>query len=108
VLPSEFQTKSISDQAEGENEWSVTIDCFVLVRSSNLTDPKENCNIAVHADAEFSGDSTNDRVQSAINEGRLKFAKNPQMKLEDPIQVNMNTVELKGKKVPVLPSQAKS
>jgi hypothetical protein len=103
VLPYEFQAKSTSDQAdqaEGENERPVTIDSFILVRSSNLTDLKESSNIAVHADAEFLGDSTNDQVQSAINEGRLKFAENPQMKLdEDLLQVNMNTVELEGKKV---------
>jgi hypothetical protein len=61
----------------------------------------------VHVDAEFSGDSNNDHVQSAINEGRLEFAKNPQMKLdEDLLQVNMNTVEPNGKKVLVHPSQA--
>jgi GH43 family beta-xylosidase len=63
----------------------------------------------VHADVEFSGDSTNDQVQSAINEGRLKFAENHQMKLdEDRLQVSMNTVELEGKKVLVWPSQAES
>jgi hypothetical protein len=28
VLPSKFQAKSKSDQAEGENERSITIDCF--------------------------------------------------------------------------------
>jgi hypothetical protein len=61
----------------------------------------------VHADAEFSGDSTNDQVQSAINERLLKCAENPQLKLdEDLLQVNMNTVELEGKKVLVHPSQA--
>jgi hypothetical protein len=39
----------------------------------------------------------------------LKFAENPQKKLdEDPLQVNMNTVELEQKKVLVQPSQAKS
>jgi hypothetical protein len=39
----------------------------------------------------------------------LKFAENPQMKFdEDPLQVNMNKVELKGKKVLVRPSQAES
>uniref|UniRef100_UPI003D0A5EFC hypothetical protein n=1 Tax=Shewanella sp. TaxID=50422 RepID=UPI003D0A5EFC len=59
----------------GENERLITIDGFVLVRSSNLTDPKESCSTAVHADVEFSGDSTNDQVQSAINEGRLKLQK---------------------------------
>jgi hypothetical protein len=63
----------------------------------------------VHVDAEFSRDSTNDQVQSAINKGRLEFAANPQMKLdEDPPQVNMNTVELKGKNVLIRPSQAES
>jgi hypothetical protein len=42
-----------------------------------------------------------------INEGRLKFAENPQMKLDkDPFPVNMNMVELDGKKVQVWPSQA--
>jgi hypothetical protein len=51
----------------------------------------------------------NDQVQSVINEERLKFTENPQMKLdEDSFQVNMNTVELEGKKVLVRPSQAKS
>jgi hypothetical protein len=102
---------STSDQTEGEgeNEWSVTIDHFVPVRSSNLTDPKGSCNTTVHANVEFSGDSTNDHVQSAINEGHLKFGENPQMKLdEDPFQANMNTVKLKGKKVLVRPSQAES
>jgi hypothetical protein len=54
----------------------------------------------VHADIELLGDSNKDQVQSAINEGRLEFAENPQMKLdEDQLQVNTNTVELKGKKV---------
>jgi hypothetical protein len=74
VLPYEFKAKSTSDQAKEENEQPITIDVFVLVKFSNLTDPKENCNTAVHADAEFSGDLTNDQVQSAINKGRLKFA----------------------------------
>jgi hypothetical protein len=60
MLPPEFQSKSTSDQAEGENKRLVTIDGFIPVRSSNLTDPRESCNIAVHADAEFSGDLTND------------------------------------------------
>jgi hypothetical protein len=39
VLPSEFQAESTSDQVEGENEWPITIDGFILVRSSNLVDP---------------------------------------------------------------------
>jgi hypothetical protein len=40
------------------------------------------------------------QVQSAINEGRLKFVENPQMKLDkDPFLANMNMVELDGKKV---------
>jgi hypothetical protein len=60
VLPSKFQAKSTSDQAEGENERPITIDGFISVRSSNLADPEESCNTIVHADAEFSGDSTND------------------------------------------------
>jgi hypothetical protein len=48
------------------------------------------------------------QVQSVINEGRLKFAESPQMKLnKDPFSVNMNMVELNGKKVLVRPSQAK-
>jgi hypothetical protein len=102
VFPSEFQAKSISDRAEGENERPVTTYGFIPVRSSNLVDPEESCNTMVHADAEFSGDSNNDQVQSVINEGRLKFAENPQMKLdEDLLQVNMNTVELDEKKVQV-------
>jgi hypothetical protein len=47
------------------------------------------------------------QVQSAINEGRMKFAESPQMKLDnDPFLANMNMVELKGKKVLVRPSQA--
>jgi hypothetical protein len=51
---------------------------------------------------------TNDQVQSAISEGQLKFAENPQMKLDEgPLQVNMNMVELEWKKVLVQPSQAK-
>jgi hypothetical protein len=109
VLPSELQANSTSDQAEGENGRMITIDGFILVRSSNLANPEESCNTLVHVDAEFSGDSTNDQVQSAINEGRLEFTKNPQMKLdEDPLQVNMNTVELEGEKVLVRPSQAES
>jgi hypothetical protein len=109
VLPSEFQAMLTIDQAEGENERPITIHGFSPVRSSNLVDPEESCNTTVHADAEFSGDSTNDQVQSAINEGRLKFAENPQMKLdEDPLQVNMNMVELEGKKVLVWPSQTES
>jgi hypothetical protein len=75
VLPCEFQAKSTSDHAvgEGENERTITIDGFILVRSSNLTDPKESCNTAVHADAEFSGDSTNDQVQSAIKERQIEI-----------------------------------
>jgi hypothetical protein len=109
VLPSEFQAKSTSDQVEGENERPITIDDVILVRSSNLVDPEESCNTMVNTNAEFSGDSTNDQVQSAINEGRLEFAENPQMKLdEDLLQVNMNTVKLEGKKVLVQPSQAES
>jgi hypothetical protein len=49
------------------------------------------------------------QVQSAINEGRLKFVENPQMKLdEDPFPMNMNMVELDGKKVLVWLSQAES
>jgi hypothetical protein len=45
------------------------------------------------------------QVQSAINEGRLKFSESPQMKLDkDPFPVNMNIVELNGKKVLVRPS----
>jgi hypothetical protein len=47
------------------------------------------------------------QVQSAINEGRVKFAESPQMKLDkDPFLTNMNIVELDGKKVLVRPSQA--
>jgi hypothetical protein len=46
-------------------------------------------------------------VQSATNEGRLKFAESHQMKLnKDPFLANMNMVELDGKKVLVWPSQA--
>jgi hypothetical protein len=42
-------------------------------------------------------------------EGQLKFAENPQMKLdEDLFQANMNTVELEGNKVLVRPSQTES
>jgi hypothetical protein len=49
------------------------------------------------------------QVQSAINEGRLKFAESPQMKLDkDPFLANLNMVELDGKKVLVWPSQAES
>jgi hypothetical protein len=41
--------------------------------------------------------------------GQLKFAENPQMKLdEDLFQANMNTVELEGNKVLVRPSQTES
>jgi hypothetical protein len=44
-------------------------------------------------------------VQSAINEGRLKFTETPQMKLDkDPFLTNMNLVELNGEKVLVRPS----
>jgi hypothetical protein len=87
----------------------VTIDSFVPVRSSNLTDRKESCSTVVHANVEFSGYSTNDQVQSAINEGRLKFVENPKMKLdEDLLQVNVNIVEIEGEKVLVRPSQAES
>jgi hypothetical protein len=68
-LPYEFQAKLTSDQAKGENERLITIDGFILVRSSNLADPEKSCNTTVHADAEFSGDSTNDQVQSVVNEG---------------------------------------
>jgi hypothetical protein len=109
VLPSEFQVESTSGQAKGENERPITIDGFILVKSSNLADLEERCNTMIHADAEFLGDLTNDQVQSAINEGRLEFAENPQMKLDkDPLQVDMNMVELEGKKVLVWPSQADS
>jgi hypothetical protein len=49
------------------------------------------------------------QVQSVINEGRLQFAESPQMKLDkDSFPMNMNMVELDGKKVLVRPSQAKS
>jgi GH43 family beta-xylosidase len=49
------------------------------------------------------------RLQSAINEGRLKFTESLQMKLNrDTFSVNMNMVELDGKKVLVWPSQAES
>jgi GH43 family beta-xylosidase len=49
------------------------------------------------------------QVQSAINEGRLKFVESPHMTLDkDPFSANMNTIELDGKKVLVWPSQAKS
>jgi hypothetical protein len=49
------------------------------------------------------------QVQSAINEGWLKFAESPQIKLDkDPFLANMNTVKLDGKKVLVQPSQAES
>jgi hypothetical protein len=45
------------------------------------------------------------QVQSVVNEGSLKFAESPQMKLdEDPFLVNMNMNELHGKKVLVRPS----
>jgi hypothetical protein len=109
VLPSEFQAKLTSDQAEGENERSITIDDFIPVRSSNLVDPEESYNTTVHVDDKFSGDLNNDQVQIAINEGRLKFAENPQMKLdENPLQVKMNAVKLQGKKVLVRTSQAES
>jgi hypothetical protein len=48
-------------------------------------------------------------VQSAINEGRLKFAKSPQMKLDkNPFPANMELVKLDGKKVLVWPSQTES
>jgi hypothetical protein len=54
----------------------------------------------------FYSHATNDcnifhrQVQSTINEERLKFAESPQMKLDkDPFPVNMNMVELEGKKV---------
>jgi hypothetical protein len=109
VLPSKFQAKSTSDQTKGENEWPISIDGFIPVRSSNLSDPEESCNTMIHVDAEFSGDLTNDQVQLVINEGWLEFVENPQMKLDEhPLQVNMNTVELEGKKVLVQTSQAKS
>jgi hypothetical protein len=49
------------------------------------------------------------QVQSAINEGQLKFAEIPQMKLDkDSFPVNMNVVELDRKKVLIWPSQAES
>jgi hypothetical protein len=48
------------------------------------------------------------QVQSAINEGRLKFIESPQMKLDkDTFPTNMNMVELEGKKVLVQSSQVK-
>jgi hypothetical protein len=109
LLPYEFQDKSTSDQAKGKNEQLVTIDGFILVRSSNLTDLKESCNIVVHANGEFPGYSNKYYVQPTRNEGRLEFAENPQMKPdEDPLQDNMNTVQLEGKKVLVRPPQAES
>jgi hypothetical protein len=77
VLPSKFQAKSTSDQVEGENERSITINDFIPVRSSNLVDPEESCNTTIHVDTEFSGDSANDQDQSTVNEGRLEFAGNP-------------------------------
>jgi hypothetical protein len=44
-----------------------------------------------------------------INEGRLKFAESPQMKLDkDLFLANMNMVMLEGKKVLVRPSQAEA
>jgi hypothetical protein len=49
------------------------------------------------------------QVQLAINEGQLKFAESPYMKLDKyPFSMNMNMVELNGKKVLVQPSQAES
>jgi hypothetical protein len=46
-------------------------------------------------------------IQSAIKEGRLKFAESPKMKLDkDPFLANMNMVEPDGKKVLVQPSKA--
>jgi hypothetical protein len=49
------------------------------------------------------------QVQSAINEGRLKFVESPQMKLDtDLFPANMNMAMLGGKKVLVWPSQAES
>jgi hypothetical protein len=109
VLPSEFQAKSTSDQAKRENERPITIDGFIPVRSSNLADPEESCNTTVHVDAEFSGDSTNDQVQSTVNEGQLEFAESPQIKLDKYLFLaNLNTVELDGKKVQIQPSQAES
>jgi hypothetical protein len=49
------------------------------------------------------------KVQSTINDGRLKFAESLQMKLDmDPFLIKMNMVELGGKKVLVQPSQAES
>jgi hypothetical protein len=54
----------------------------------------------------FYSHTTNDynifcrQVQSAINEGRLRFAESPQMKLDKgSFPANMNTVELNGGKV---------
>jgi hypothetical protein len=49
------------------------------------------------------------KVQSTINDGRLKFTESLQMKLDmDPFLIKMNMVELGGKKVLVQPSQAES
>jgi hypothetical protein len=49
------------------------------------------------------------KFNQTINEGRLNFTKSPQMKLDkEPFPVNMNMVELDGKKVLVRPSQAES
>jgi hypothetical protein len=48
-------------------------------------------------------------VQLTINEGRLKFAESPKIKLDkDPFLVNMNMVELDRKKALVQPSQTES
>jgi hypothetical protein len=49
------------------------------------------------------------QVQSAINEGRLKFVESPQMKLDkDSFLANMNMSELDGKTALVQPSQVES
>jgi hypothetical protein len=58
VLPSKFQAKSTSVHAEG----LVTIDGFVPVRATNLTDPNEGCNTTIDTDAEFSRDLANDEI----------------------------------------------
>jgi hypothetical protein len=48
------------------------------------------------------------QVQSAINEGRLKFVESQNEARQRPIPMNMNMVELNRKKVLVRPSQAES
>jgi hypothetical protein len=69
---------------------------------------KLNCQVVMSYRHRNNSRNMHQQVQSAINEGRLKFIESPQMKLDkDTFPTNMNMVELEGKKVLVQSSQVK-